>query len=108
MNVELIEKTMQYIIDHPKEWNQDWFVEPADTACGTTMCFAGTALALSGYINNKNNFYLPNGAPILSSTTAMFILGLTSTQASALFWNYTKDVDELHNTVKQVINGEIV
>lgn len=40
-NVELLQKTLQYIKDHPEEWNQ------SSWDCGTTACFAGWACRLA-------------------------------------------------------------
>jgi hypothetical protein len=46
-NIPLIRKTWEYITEHPEEHNQkDW---ARQTTCGTTYCFAGTALVLSNY-----------------------------------------------------------
>jgi hypothetical protein len=42
-NDELIDKVLHYIENHPDEWDQEtWF-------CGTTACFAGRALLMSGF-----------------------------------------------------------
>jgi hypothetical protein len=41
-NVELLDKTLAYIEEHPKEWQQGSWV------CETAACFAGNALLLSG------------------------------------------------------------
>ncbi len=40
-NVELLEKTLKYIEEHPEEWDQaEWF-------CGTVACFAGHVVGLA-------------------------------------------------------------
>ena len=42
MNVELLDKTLNYVLNHPDEWKQDvWH-------CGSTGCFAYWACVLSG------------------------------------------------------------
>jgi hypothetical protein len=43
LNLKLIYDTLDHIDEHPEEWNQAMF------ACGTTACFAGHAMLLSGY-----------------------------------------------------------
>lgn len=93
LNVELMERTMTYIRDHPEEWDQKTFV----SACGTTHCFAGTALRLSG----ETVLY---GDGLVSGKQAELLLGLTSGQACEVFYNFTADVDELALVVKDVIN----
>lgn len=42
INVELLEKTLGHIEEHPEEWNQNSWV------CETAACFAGNALLLEG------------------------------------------------------------
>lgn len=46
-NDVLIDKVMDYLREHPKEWDQRYWVE--STPCGTTACFAGHTMLLSGY-----------------------------------------------------------
>lgn len=42
-NIELLDKVLKHIEDHPETWNQkDW-------RCGTSYCFAGHAAVLSGW-----------------------------------------------------------
>ena len=42
-NFELMDRTLDYIVEHPEEHVQREWV------CGTGQCFAGSALALQGY-----------------------------------------------------------
>lgn len=42
MNVELYRRVLEYIEAHPEEWNQESY-------CGTSCCFAGHTIALSGH-----------------------------------------------------------
>lgn len=42
-NIELLKKTLSYIETHESDWDQSQYV------CGTSMCFAGHAVVLSGY-----------------------------------------------------------
>lgn len=46
LNKPLLQQTLGYIEDHPREWDQRMWAARGD--CGTTYCFAGTALHLSG------------------------------------------------------------
>ncbi len=41
-NVDLLGKTLAYVEAHPDEWHQQSW------RCGTSMCFAGHAVALAG------------------------------------------------------------
>lgn len=51
-NVELLERTMQFLIDHPELHKQEeWTV---GTECGTAGCFFGWACMLSGLEPIKN------------------------------------------------------
>lgn len=43
-NVELLNRTLDYIRTHPKEWQQSSWV------CGSSACFAGHALRLAGHV----------------------------------------------------------
>jgi hypothetical protein len=45
-NVPLLRKVIEHITEHPTEWSQgSWGVK---TPCGTSHCFAGHAIVLSG------------------------------------------------------------
>lgn len=44
-NADLLQRTLAHIEAHPDEWNQDHWAKR--TACGTSFCFAGTAVHLT-------------------------------------------------------------
>ena len=93
MNVDLMQKTMDYIEAHPEEWDQD------EWRCETTMCFAGWAVALSGnyFFNDSiDATRKKNGRNIGIDSAAREELGLTFSQSSSLFLHSTnvKDVEE--------------
>lgn len=44
-NWPLLIQTAEYIVDHPSEWDQSWWV----SECGTTACFAGWAVRLADF-----------------------------------------------------------
>lgn len=58
-NINLLDAVIEYIEEHPEEWDQTYWASlrtadgtvgwRSDEPCGTTACFAGTALILSGY-----------------------------------------------------------
>lgn len=117
-NVAKLEEVLDYIRTHPDEHNQDtWGVK---TDCGTTMCFAGTAVHLSSeytltwrdgsHIGKGWEFVrgaLKGGLVFSISDTAAEILGLTDEERCALF--YTADnLDDLEVMVKNIANGDLV
>ena len=102
-NVELLEKTMQFIKDHPEKHNQaEW--------CGTAQCFAGWAVELAGYAHGEGFedmglFDSPWSEKVLTTREAATdLLGLTEAEADTLFAaDNTRDALEL--MVKDLING---
>lgn len=52
-NVALLKQTLAHVEAHQADWNQRQWITPADEredpSCGTAYCFAGWAVALSGY-----------------------------------------------------------
>lgn len=108
-NVELLDRTLQYIEDHPEEWNQGEWV------CNTAACFAGNALLLQGLrriwvdvaalgetcdcgcrdglpevdgkvLASGNQLQVPKtGEEVRISDTAQCALGLTDEEAFNLF-----------------------
>jgi len=89
VNVELLERTMTQIRDHPELHQQDfWFTE---TDCGTAACFAGWACLLSGMRQCSNDTSVsssavetPYGVDAVSQA-ARKLLGLTEEQSRVLF-----------------------
>lgn len=95
-NVELLQKTMQYIKDHPEDHKQ-WTVW--DT-CGTPGCFMGWAQCLSGmtfqdYIN----------IPQDSIDWAQEHLGLTEHEANLIFYP-CNTARMLELMIKDLVNGD--
>lgn len=109
-NVPLLRKTMEYIEQHPDEWSQD--VWSAKRACGTTMCFAGTALHLSGhdFVYQPTNEDVEFAAMVRGfendgsvGEVAARVLGLSEEQASAIFHCYTSRPDVLRVVVEAAV-----
>lgn len=126
LNVPLLRKVMEYIDEHPEDWEQgSWathvpvrvdrlesldaqgvlrwpkeqFTEEVELfdhryACKTAYCFAGHAAVMSGATFKKINVITWNGELVTTPegktmhvrSYAKKILGLTDTQASALFF----------------------
>lgn len=95
-NRELLEKTLQYIVDHPEEHNQAHWV------CGTAMCFAGHAVVLAGHQLHRLSDGTLTGNTVDGnhvSTIARDELGLTYMQSETLFHskNSVHDIKEIVN-----------
>lgn len=94
-NVELLQRTMQYINDHPEQHNQERWVN----ICGTSACFAGWAAIFSGMsveeIWDVNDMYQV-GAKLLDIRylDANVLFAPTNTRAM------------LELMVKDLVNGE--
>jgi hypothetical protein len=102
VNVELLERTLTYIRDHPEEWDQGHWI------CNTTACFAGHAILLDGVeITNRlpSNWgmYSTRSGEIDVSVSAEQRLGLTRQQANTLFWCKNR-LDDLERIAKDIIN----
>lgn len=91
-NVELLERTMQHIDDHPEAHDQCIWVND----CGSAACFAGWAALIhfgpsvcngaGGYqLPSPYGDPLPNGAFPPMSFQAARLLGLTMVEANTLF-----------------------
>ena len=116
---DLAYATLDYIREHPEEWNQSsYFSTRRSTACTcrSTTCFAGRALLLAGEQQPTKNetFFtedIPAGHPsrILgySGCRARRLLGWSVTQAAYVFLDNTKDFTILEERVKRVLNGEV-
>lgn len=108
-NTDLIRKTIAMIERNPKRWSQDSYVdvvvsEEEKNVCGTTMCFAGTALAIK---KGVKEFLEEIGFPNLNKsydfyTEARLVLGLDNEQAWDIFMEMTEDVEELKAKITQV------
>lgn len=132
-NIEKLEATLDHIRMNREQHDQIYWA--MKTECGTTMCFAGTAVALAGYELSwigmeshvgADSIYLTRAstlrrrfratdsaefcvAPELGrievAVAAEVILELTERQSLALF-HEAKTFDDVENTVKDIINAE--
>lgn len=117
VNAALLRSTLDYIKTHPEQWNQKtWH-------CGTTACFAGHAAILAGCRWG----HLESSAVILTealetlvpswriedfgsyrvtsaAAAATVALGLTESQANALFASYNT-LESLEEIVEALIDG---
>ncbi|MBO0676755.1 hypothetical protein JRC04_04685 [Mycolicibacterium sp. S2-37] len=94
-NVELLERVMQHILDHPEQHFQGSWI----TSCGTAACFAGWAAMFSGM--SAREVYEHDRMKDVGAE----LLGLTAGEAFVLFtsWN-TRDMLQL--MVKDLVNGD--
>lgn len=90
---------LDYIREHPEEWNQEQYF-----ACGTTACFAGRVLIQAG-LANLNGYVFP--LEMSYADKARTLLGWSETEARRVFYCLTHDFDVLSRAVKEVLNGEI-
>jgi hypothetical protein len=99
VNAPLMFKTLDYIHEHPEAWDQgEW---AARSHCGTTACFAGTAVILAGYdfdfcyTDVDATDVLTNGLSIRE--VARIELGLSYPEANQLFYggNTLHDIEDL-------------
>jgi hypothetical protein len=101
-NTELAYETLDYIREHPEEWDQNQFV------CGTTACYAGRAALISLGLQNQSQYHeyrINNGFD--TEAIATRALGWTKQEASHVFYRFTKDFAVLERAVKEVLNGEV-
>ena len=97
-NKELIERTMQHIVDHPEEHDQRTWIS---NACGTVACFAGWALLLDDVEARDVLAWSWE----FTGVAAAEHLGLTIDEAGVLFRGKNSR-DMLQLMVKDLINGE--
>lgn len=104
-NAELAYKVLDAINAHPANFDMDtWVRAPYDrptvdlqqltsSECGTTACFAGWAVALSGYQLTRDreivkaNRMIPTSLPVFAAE----LLGLNDEQANDLFYVDNED-----------------
>lgn len=107
-NVELLERTMQHISDHPENHAQEmWFSE---NDCGTAACFAGWACLLSGLeaVNagcRSAEVTTPHGVHGVAAVEAKKLLGITHDEADIIF-DANNSADMLRLMVKDLANGD--
>jgi len=108
-NVEKLEAVLDYIRTHPEEHDQSVWADRG--SCGTTLCFAGTAVVLSGYEilwdETTNDAYLCQRGPETGhiAEVAADELELSDVQANDLFLS-ADTFDDVERTVKDIINDE--
>lgn len=112
-NADLLRRTLAHIEEHPEQWEQEmWATRRLD--CGTTCCFAGWAVALSG---GKPDFpdedwdtleayrIVPGSVPGIAETryaeVARQLLGLDKAQSDLLF-SEANELDDLRRIVAQL------
>lgn len=98
-NVELLEKTLQHIKDHPEEWDQSIYrSQTLPNGCSTACCFAGTAVLLAG-ISHTVVGSIPERAEQL--------LGLSLEEGYTLFAS-NNSLEMLELMVKDLVNGALL
>jgi hypothetical protein len=124
LNVDLLDKTMSHIetvhafqqegMELEQGWNQGAWCER--TECGTSMCFAGWAVELSGIEHEwkKHPDSLMSDEPGISlslfidgkaadvSLTAERLLGLNGAEGARLFLSTGNDIDLVREAVKAI------
>jgi hypothetical protein len=116
VNVAGLNQTMQYIEEHPEEWDQgNWAVTKA--GCGTAYCFAGTWAALNGAEFDFNDYWIKeygfstahmaaiDGSVQHVSRWASESLELEGTDSEILFRS-TNSLADLREMVKLLSEGE--
>lgn len=100
-NTELLERTMQYILDHPEAHDQTTW------GCGTVACFAGWACRLAELeqYGNYKDWFVINDAYYHVQQAARYILRLDYREADNLF-HCRNTIDDLQRMVKELCNGE--
>lgn len=114
VNEQLVRDVVGKIMDVAGSggWNQDWFADP-HKECGTSHCFAGWALRLSGYgvlRPDEHNPYVmewrdPQGNEFDDTLCgeAARVLGLRYTDAEDLFFDTSGErVQDLPEFVQRV------
>lgn len=108
-NVELLERVMTWIDDHPEQHNQaEWAKSGLD--CGTAACFAGWSaiLAFGLGVVHHGGFDLPAPYDLgCMSRSAGALLGLTEDECDTLF-DATNSRDVLRLMVKDLVNGDVL
>jgi hypothetical protein len=105
-NIELLERTMQHINDHPESHKQSWWFAPGE--CGTAACFAGWAWMLAG--NEPVKILLDRNHSNRNDVwefreDVRKLLGLTEDEADTLF-SAVNSRQALQLMVKDLVNGD--
>jgi len=124
LNVQLLKDTLQHIKDNPQTWTQDvWFTHLDSSgnriyslkevtveeinSCSTAFCFAGHAALKAGFFPPPKNggewkIIDPDGRYVLADAFAAEKLGLTFSQADALF-HQDNTMEDLEKMVEALI-----
>ena len=105
-NVELLERVMQHIDDHPEQHEQAVWVRHE---CGTAACFAGWAALLSDEmteVEDRTGLFRDAGGELFTAREAAGqVLGVDGFESGELFdANNTRDM--LRLMVKDLVNGD--
>jgi hypothetical protein len=98
-DTELLEQTMQYILDHPEEHNQMLLSYHLTPGCGTPSCFMGWAAALSEM--NKQIFREYGGLRQWAENR----FDISASDFQKVFAE-SNTVEDLQLMVKQLVNGD--
>lgn len=123
LNEPLLRKTFEYIAEHPLEWDQRHWAScdisghiitthkaKQETqaqmlnskACGTTMCFAGTAIWLDGAeFADAYDVVKADGTYTQIADAAQKALGLHPDQADEIFNTFTANIDTMRRTIEK-------
>ncbi len=114
VNVELLRKVLEFITEHPDEWEQaEWL---SRSTCGTAGCVAGWAVVMDGQeiewepdvLDNGLTGYRASGTKqgLRIDDAAREALGLTPFEASEMFMAYN-DLPYLWHLAREFTGGEI-
>lgn len=100
-DMELIERTMAHIVDHPEQHDQTMVWRDYQT-CGTPGCFIGWAMYFDGYKNYDD--YCERTAAFSTCTEwAADRLGLSERDVSVIFYS-RNSIETLQLMVKDIAN----
>lgn len=101
-NVELLERVMQHIDDHPEQHDQAAWINE----CGTAACFAGWAVMFTGgKLSRDGVFVTVVGESDCVSRAAGRRLGISAVEGDVLF-DASNTRDMLRLMVKDLVNGD--
>lgn len=105
MNIPLLLKVKQAILEHPNRFDMNWFIGPnmnwfiGPTHCETTACIGGWSVAIAKYEADLElaNIKIYSG-DLSCREQAQIELGLTHDQAEKLFHveNWPEEFQELY------------
>lgn len=100
-DMELIERTMAHIVDHPEQHNQGtvWLDYGS---CGTPGCFIGWAMYFDGY-QSYDDYCERSGDFSTSAEWAAYRLGLSERDANVIFYS-RNSIETLQLMVKDIAN----